>query len=94
LKPEAHHGVVPPPKAAVKPARGGSPTYFDRALCSILGAEAVERMAAGKYGEMVAYQGPQVGAVKITEAIGCLTTMPPSGSMARTARALGICLGD
>ncbi len=30
--------------------RGGSPTNFDRALCSIFGAEAVELIAAGKYG--------------------------------------------
>jgi 6-phosphofructokinase 1 len=74
--------------------RGGSPTYFDRVLCSIFGAEAVELIAAGKYGEMVAYQGSQVGAVKITEAVGRLKTVPPSGSLARTARALGICLGD
>ena len=29
--------------------RGGSPTNFDRALCSIFGAEAVELIAAGKY---------------------------------------------
>ena len=37
--------------------RGGSPTNFDRALCSIFGAEAVELIAAGKFGQMVAYQG-------------------------------------
>ena len=74
--------------------RGGSPTNFDRALCSIFGAEAVELIAAGKYGHMVAYQGSQVGAVKITEAIGRLKTVPPTGGFVRTARALGICLGD
>ena len=45
-------------------------------------------------GHMVAYQGSQVTAVKITEAIGCLKTVPPTGGLARTARALGICLGD
>ncbi len=74
--------------------RGGSPTCFDRALCTIFGAEAVELVAAGKFGQMVAYQGSQVGAVKITEAIGRLKTVPPSGGFARTARALGICLGE
>lgn len=74
--------------------RGGSPTNFDRALCSIFGAESVELIAAGKYGQMVAYQGTQVGAVAITEAVGRLKTVPPGGGFARTARALGICLGD
>ncbi len=35
-----------------------------------------------------------IGAVKISEAIGELKTVPPDGGLARTARALGICLGD
>ena len=74
--------------------RGGSPTNFDRALCTIFGAEAVELIAAEKFGYMAAYQGSQVGAVKITEAVGKLKTVPPTGGFARTARALGICLGD
>ncbi len=74
--------------------RGGSPTNFDRALCSIFGAEAVELIADEKYGQMVAYHGSHVGAVKITEAVGRLKTVPPTGGFTRTARALGICLGD
>jgi 6-phosphofructokinase 1 len=74
--------------------RGGSPTNFDRALCTIFGAEAVDLIAAGRFGEMVAYQGSQFGAVKITEAIGRLKTVTPTGSFVRTARALGISLGD
>lgn len=74
--------------------RGGSPTNFDRALCSIFGAEAVELIAAGRYGEMVAYHGSHVGAVKITEAVGKLKTVPLIGGFTRTARALGISLGD
>jgi ATP-dependent phosphofructokinase / diphosphate-dependent phosphofructokinase len=74
--------------------RGGSPTTFDRALCSIFGAEAVERVAAGDFGTMVAFQGTHVGAVKIRDAVGRLKLVRPDGSLARTARALGICLGD
>jgi 6-phosphofructokinase 1 len=74
--------------------RGGCPTSFDRALCTIFGAEAVELIAAGKFGQMVAFQGSGVGSVKITEAVGKLKTVPPEGGFARTARALGICLGD
>ncbi|MGO9110846.1 MAG: 6-phosphofructokinase [Thermoguttaceae bacterium] len=74
--------------------RGGCPTSFDRALCTIFGAEAVELIADGKFGQMVAYQGSGVGSVEITEAVGKLKTVPPAGGLARTARALGICLGD
>ena len=50
--------------------RGGSPTTFDRALCSIFGATAVELVAAGEFGKMVAFTGPQVGSIKISDAIG------------------------
>jgi ATP-dependent phosphofructokinase / diphosphate-dependent phosphofructokinase len=74
--------------------RGGSPTSFDRALCSIFGAEAVELIAAADFGKMVAFQGSQMGSIKISEAVGKLKTVRPEGSFARTARALGICLGD
>jgi 6-phosphofructokinase 1 len=74
--------------------RGGSPTNFDRALCSIFGAEAVQLVANAQFGQMVAYQGYQVTSVKITEAIGRLKTVPLEGGLARTARALGVCLGD
>jgi 6-phosphofructokinase 1 len=74
--------------------RGGGPTTFDRALCSIFGAEAVELIAAGDFGKMVAFQGTHVGAIPIREAVGRLKLIRPDGSLARTARALGICLGE
>jgi phosphofructokinase-like protein len=74
--------------------RGGSPTSFDRALCSIFGAQAVELIAAEEFGAMVAFQGSQVGSVKISEAVGKLKTVRPDGNLARTARALGISFGD
>jgi 6-phosphofructokinase 1 len=74
--------------------RGGSPTTFDRALCSMFGAAAVELIAAGEFGKMVTFAGTGVGAVSISEAVGRLKTVPPNGSLARTARALGISLGE
>ncbi len=74
--------------------RGGSPTTFDRALCSMFGATAVELIAAGEFGKMVAFTGPQIGAIKISEAIGKIKTVRPDGNLVRTARALGICFGD
>jgi 6-phosphofructokinase 1 len=74
--------------------RGGSPTTFDRALCSMFGATAVELIAAGEFGKMPAFTGAGVAGVPISEAVGRLKTVPPEGNLARTARALGICLGD
>lgn len=74
--------------------RGGSPTNFDRALCTIFGAEAVELIAAGKFGHMVAYQGSQMGAIPIGDAVGRLKTVALTSGFVRTARSLGVCLGD
>jgi 6-phosphofructokinase len=74
--------------------RGGSPTTFDRALCSIFGATAVELVAAGDFGKMVAFTGLQVGAIKISDTVGKLKTVRRDGNLVRTARALGICFGD
>jgi ATP-dependent phosphofructokinase / diphosphate-dependent phosphofructokinase len=74
--------------------RGGTPTTFDRALCTMFGAVAVELVAAGDFGKMVAFTGQQVGPIPIAEAVGRLKTVPLDGGLLRTARALGICLGD
>jgi 6-phosphofructokinase 1 len=74
--------------------RGGSPSTFDRALCSIFGATAVELVAAGDFGKMVAFTGPQVDAIKISDAVGKLKAVRPDGNFVRTARALGVCFGD
>jgi len=74
--------------------RGGTPTSFDRALCSMFGAHAVELIANGDFGKMVGWQGTQIGAVNISEAVGRLKTVKPEGGLARTARALGVSLGD
>jgi ATP-dependent phosphofructokinase / diphosphate-dependent phosphofructokinase len=74
--------------------RGGTPSAFDRALCSMFGTEAMDLVAAGDFGKMVAFFGTHVGAIPIAEAVGKLKTVPPDADMALTARSLGICLGD
>ena len=74
--------------------RGGSPTPFDRALCSMFGAMAVELIADRQFGKMVSFVGPSIGAVDLSEAVGQLKTVPPDGKLVLTARALGISLGD
>jgi 6-phosphofructokinase 1 len=74
--------------------RGGRPTNMDRALCTAFGAQAVELIAAGKFGQMVTFTGGQIASVPLTEATGTLRTVPLEGGFVRTARAMGICLGD
>lgn len=74
--------------------RGGGPTTFDRLLCTRFGARAVQLIADGMYGYMVALRPPDTVAVKITEAIGRLRTVPLDGDIVQTARALGISFGD
>jgi 6-phosphofructokinase 1 len=54
----------------------------------------VELVAAGEFGKMVAFTGPQVGGIKISDAVGKLKTVNPEGNLLRTARALGISFGD
>ena len=74
--------------------RGGSPTNFDRAVCSVFGADAVELIDAGQFGYMVAFQNFQSTMVRITDAIGHLKTVPKTGGLVQTARTLGISFGD
>ena len=74
--------------------RGGAPTSFDRLLCTRFGAQAVQLIAEEKYGYMVALRPPDTVAVKLSEAVGRLRSVPPDGDMVQTARALGISFGD
>jgi 6-phosphofructokinase 1 len=74
--------------------RGGSPTMFDRVLCSLFGAAAVDLIAAGDFGRMVAYTGREVSSVLIADAVGRLKTVPTEGGFVKAARELGMSLGD
>ena len=74
--------------------RGGGPTNFDRALCTLFGVSAFELAAAGQFGRMVTYTGAQISSVPIADAVGQLRQVPLDGGFIRAARALAICLGD
>jgi 6-phosphofructokinase 1 len=74
--------------------RGGSPTNLDRALCTVFGTHAVELIAEGAFGRMVSFDGHGVTSVPLAEAVGKLRRVPLDGGFVRSARALGICLGD
>lgn len=74
--------------------RGGSPTTFDRLLALRFGAEATRAVADERFGRMVAYQPPTVTTVTLDEVLNKPKLVPLNGDVVRTARELGVCLGD
>ena len=74
--------------------RGGAPTSFDRALATRFGARAVELLLDGQFGMMVAFHPPNIAAVPLDKVVGRTRTVPIDFDVIRTARAMGISLGD
>ncbi len=73
--------------------RGGMPTTFDRILATRFGVQAVNLIAAGKFGHMVCLRGRRIESAPITAAIHGIKRVDPEGQLVRTAEALGIELG-
>jgi 6-phosphofructokinase 1 len=74
--------------------RGGQPTAYDRLLAMRFGAAAVDLVARGQFGCMVALDPPEVLAVPLREAIASIKTVPRESDVVVTARRLGISFGD
>jgi len=74
--------------------RGGSPTQFDRILGTRFGAAAVDAVADGKFGQMVALRTPEIVTVPISEAIANERNVDPNGQLVQAARDTGISFGD
>ncbi len=74
--------------------RGGSPTTFDRLISLRFGAAAVRALEEGKSGVMVALDPPTVRYVPLAEATSRMKVVPLDCDTIKTARDLGICLGD
>ena len=74
--------------------RGGTPIAFDRILSTKFGVKAAEMLLEGTFGEMVAYRTPEVISVPIAEAIKEYNFVKVNSSLVRTARGVGICLGN
>ncbi len=73
--------------------RGGSPVAFDRILASEFGVRAMELVMEGRYGQMVAYQHPNIVAVPLEEAVKAQNLVDPEGLLVKTAKGLGIEFG-
>ncbi len=74
--------------------RGGAPTSFDRVLATRFGARAVELLLEGQFGTMVAFHPPDIVAVPLEKIVGRTRNVPLDFDVIRTARAMGISLGD
>ncbi|HET7617587.1 MAG TPA: ATP-dependent 6-phosphofructokinase [Vicinamibacterales bacterium] len=74
--------------------RGGTPTSFDRVLATRFGARAVELLMEGCFGHMVAFHPPNIAAVPLEKVVGRTRTVPPDFDVVRTARAMGVSLGE
>ena len=74
--------------------RGGVPIAFDRILATQFGVKAMELALEGDYGKMVAYQHPDIVGVPFLEAISKYNFVNPESSLVKTARGIGMSLGD
>lgn len=74
--------------------RGGISSPLDRILASAFGVAAVDLIAEEKYDRMVAWQDRQVTSIPIADAIKDYRAVDPEDTLVKTARGLGICLGD
>jgi len=74
--------------------RGGMPTGYDRLLATRFGGAAVQAVADGKFGHMVALQSPHIVCVPIREVLAEQKKVDPTHDVVMTARATGISFGD
>ncbi len=74
--------------------RGGSPTTYDRLLALRFGAAAVRAIADRAFGIMVGLNGTDITRVPLENLVGRTKNVPLDCDTVRTARDLGISLGD
>lgn len=74
--------------------RGGTPTTFDRVLATQYGTHAVRLIVERRFGEMICYNPPEMGSVRIADAIHRIRSVDPTGPAVVAARALGVSFGD
>ncbi len=73
--------------------RGGTPSARDRLLASSFGVRAVELVAEGRFGRMVAWRDRGVIDVPLSEVTIGARALDPGDPLIRTARGLGIYVG-
>lgn len=74
--------------------RGGQPSSFDRVLASSFGVHAVDLMMQGESGRMLSWWDGGIRDVPLVDVVGKQRQVNLNGARVRTARGLGICMGD
>eukprot|EP01037_Dinobryon_pediforme_P014866 gene14866-15003_t len=74
--------------------RGGQPSAWDRVIASAFGVTAVNLIAQNKFDRMVAWQHRQVIDIPIADAIDHYQAVQLDEIMVKTAKSLGIYLGE
>ena len=67
---------------------------MDRLIGGAFGVAAVDLIAEGKFDHVVTWQQRQVVSVPLIDAISHYAVVDPAGTLVKTARGLGIYLGD
>ncbi|HRJ41802.1 MAG: 6-phosphofructokinase [Caldilineaceae bacterium] len=74
--------------------RGGTPSAADRLLATRLGTACAGLIHQGVFGVMVAAKGNDMQPVPLEEVVGKRKTVPLDHDWIKTARDIGVCLGD
>lgn len=74
--------------------RGGSPSPMDRILATRYGAHAVELMASGNFGQMVASINGKITSVPLKDVGNKLNIVPQDHPLIKKSRKMGISFGD
>jgi ATP-dependent phosphofructokinase / diphosphate-dependent phosphofructokinase len=74
--------------------RGGPPTPFDRMLATRFGVAALEALAGGDSGAMVALKGDRIERVPIADVLSRPKRVDPHGERVAAARSIGTIFGD
>lgn len=73
--------------------RGGSPSADDRILSTRMGGHAVELIAAGEFGRMVALCGDRITSVPLSEVAGKTRYVPADHELIVQGERMGVCFG-
>jgi len=74
--------------------RGGQPISMDRIIASALGVNAVDSISNNLYDRIITWKENDIISVPIEEVISSHNNVEVNAPLVKTARGLGICLGD
>lgn len=74
--------------------RGGSPTPYDRVLCTRLGAEGAKAILEKDFGNMIGMVNNEVRRIPLENVAGRLKMIEPDAQIIKDAKLIGISFGD